>query len=399
MMECSAAIFPPLVGILGSTGSVGTQAVDVVRAAGIEVDFLTANENVLLAEEQIRALSPRVMVMASERAASDLRVRVSDTATRVLSSADAIAEVIEESAAPRIIHSILGEAGLAPLRTCIACGKTVGLANKESLVIAGDILLCEAQKTGARIIPVDSEHSAIFQCLGDSPRREVRSILLTASGGPFYGYSKEKLRTVTKAQTLAHPTWKMGAKITVDSASLMNKGFEVIEAVRLFGVSPEQIQVVVHRESIIHSAVEYIDSAVIAQMGVPDMRLCVQYALTYPNRVQGLVKPLSLTEVGKLTFGKPDMETFPLLSEAFRAIALGGAVPAVLNAANEVAVSAFLEEKISFCDIADVVKGTLRTLDGADSCACNTVEDRINYDRKARKKAAELISLQRKAWS
>jgi len=267
--------FPEAVGVLGSTGSVGTQALEVIEKHGLKVDFLTAKGNVKLAEEQIRRFLPRFMVMASKEAAKDLSVRVADTSTEVLSSESAILETIATSPAKTVIHSILGEAGLAPLSACIEAGKTVGLANKESLVIGGDILLKRAKECSSRIIPVDSEHSAIFQCLDGKNREEIRSILLTASGGPFFKYSREQLRAVSKAQTLAHPTWKMGEKITVDSATLMNKGFEVIEAVRLFGVKPEEIKVIIHRESIIHSAVEYIDGAVIAQMGVPDMRLCV----------------------------------------------------------------------------------------------------------------------------
>ncbi len=388
-MKTKNDIFPSSVAVLGSTGSVGTQALEVIKAHHIPVEFLTAHSNVRLAEEQIREFSPRVMVMADEKAAQDLRTRVCDTATKVLSSADAILEMIANSVSPTLIHSILGEAGLRPLMACIDARKCIGLANKESLVIGGDILMAEAKEKGARIVPVDSEHSAIFQCIANAPEREIRKIFLTASGGPFFGYTKEKLATVTKAQTLAHPTWKMGAKITVDSATLMNKGFEVIEAVRLFGVAPSNIEVVVHRESIIHSAVEYIDSAVIAQMSVPDMRLCVQYALTYPHRAQGLTAPLSLADIGKLTFHKPDTETFPLLGAAFQAISLGGGVPAVLNAANEVAVEAFLAEAISFSKISAVVLGVLDSM--AHAKKAQTIEERIACDREAREKAKAFL--------
>ena len=382
--------FPEAVGVLGSTGSVGTQALEVIERHGLKVDFLTAKGNVKLAESQLRRFSPRVMVMASEEAASDLRVRVADTSTVVLSSEKAILETVSASPATTVLHSILGEAGLSPLSACIEAGKTVGLANKESLVIGGDILLKRAKECSARIIPVDSEHSAIFQCLDGKNREEIRSLLLTASGGPFFGYSKDQLRTVSKAQTLAHPTWKMGEKITVDSATLMNKGFEVIEAVRLFGVKPEQVRVIVHRESIIHSAVEYIDGAVIAQMGVPDMRLCVQYALTYPQRAEGISKPLSLTDVGRLTFFEPDLEAFPLLDLAFRAISLGGGVPAVLNAANEIAVEAFLAERIGFTDIMDTVSQTVTAFENAKSAS--TLSSRIGFDREAREYARALVA-------
>lgn len=382
-------VFPSLTAVLGSTGSVGAQALEVIRHHKIPVDFLTANENVVKMEEQIREFSPRVAVMASDAAARDLRVRVADTKTRVLSSMDAVCDTVKESKAPRVIHSMLGESGLLPLLSAIDAGKTIGLANKESLVIAGDLLMPRAQETGARIIPVDSEHSAIFQCLDGRPTEEIRSILLTASGGPFFGRSRQELSKVSRAEALAHPTWKMGAKITVDSATLMNKGFEVIEAVRLFGVCPEQIEVLVHRESIIHSAVEYIDSAILAQLGAPDMRLCVQYALTYPHRAQGLTSHLSLTDIGKMTFQKPDGEAFPLLPLAYRAIHLGGAVPAVLNAANEIAVDAFLKEKIGFSDIARIVSAVVGRMES--SCALLCLEDRIAADREARKRAAELL--------
>lgn len=387
---CDAvSAFPSSVGVLGATGSVGTQAIEVIREHEIPVDFLTAHRNVALAEEQIRALSPKIYVMTDPASAKDLSLRVRDTATKVYGS-DALDGVIRGSSAPTIIHSILGEAGLLPLVSCIESGKRIGLANKESLVIAGDLLMKRTAETGARIIPVDSEHSAIFQCLDGKAPSEIKSILLTASGGPFFGYTREELSRVTKADALAHPTWKMGAKITVDSASLMNKGFEVIEAVRLFGVRPEQIEVVVHRESIIHSAVEYIDSAVIAQMGVPDMRLCVQYALTYPHRKEGLTKRLSLADVGRMTFASPDMETFTLLPLAFSAISHGGAVPAVLNAANEVAVEAFLTKKLSFLGIFKAVSETVEAL-VVEAKPCGTLEERLDMDRCARRYADALI--------
>ncbi len=381
--------FPKLTAVLGSTGSVGTQALEVIEKQGIAVDFLTAKSNVALAESQVRRFSPRIMIMTDEDAAKDLRVRVKDTKTRILSSTEAILQTVSESKADVVIHSILGEAGLSPLAACIESGKTVGLANKESLVIGGDILLSRAEEKRARIIPVDSEHSAIFQCLDGRDKKEIRSILLTASGGPFYGCTKEKLRTVTKAQALAHPTWKMGDKITVDSATLMNKGFEVIEAVRLFGVKPEQIRVLIHRESIIHSAVEYIDNAVIAQMSVPDMRLCVQYALSYPKRACGLTSPLSLTQIGALTFREADTEAFPLLALAYKAISLGGGVPAVLNAANEVAVDAFLKEQIGFTDIFEIVERTLLEMESAKDAFSLSL--RLACSKEARRRAGELI--------
>lgn len=377
------------VAVLGSTGSVGRQALEVALAQGRRVDLLTANRNTVLAEEQIRAFCPKTFVMVSEDAARDLAVRVADTGTRVLSSSDAVCEAIAESTAPTVIHAILGEAGLSPVLACIAAKKKIGLANKECLVIAGDIVMKKAAEAGVTIVPVDSEHSAIFQSLKAGRKEEIRSIILTASGGPFFGYTPKMLEQVTREQTLAHPTWQMGAKITVDSATLMNKGFEVIEAVRLFGVTPEQIQVVVHRESIIHSAVEYIDSAVIAQMGVPDMRLCVQYAMTYPFRETGLTRPLSLTEVGKLTFVEPDRDAFPLLPLAFSAIRDGGGVPAVLNAANEIAVDAFLHDRIPFGKIASAVINTVDNMRQAKNAI--SLNDRIAADREARRKTEEYL--------
>ncbi len=383
-----SSLLPHAVSVLGATGSVGTQAIEVIRAQGLPVELLTAHRNVALAEEQIRALSPQTYVMTDAASARDLAVRVKDTATRVLGP-DALATAITESKSPTVIHSILGEAGLAPLLDCIAAGKRIGLANKESLVIVGDLFMPALSSTGARIIPVDSEHSAIFQCLDGKDPDTVSKLILTASGGPFFGRTREELSRVTKAETLAHPTWNMGAKITVDSATLMNKGFEVIEAVRLFGVAPSQIEVLVHRESIIHSAVEYIDSAVIAQLGVPDMRLCVQYALTYPHRVVGLTKRLSLSEIGRLTFAAPDMDTFSLLSLAFSAIRDGGAVPAVLNAANEVAVDAFLREKLSFTGIFEVVEAAVEQLRAA-AMGAQTLDARLEMADEARRAALRL---------
>ena len=377
------------IAVLGSTGSVGTQALDVIKTMGLSVDLLSAHASVDMAEEQIRTFLPRFFVMTSEAAAKELRLRVKDTPTRVLSGNGCFEEAIGESKAQTYIHSILGEAGLAPLLLLVRAGKRIGLANKESLVIAGALVMDEVRRYGAEIIPVDSEHSAIFQCIGARPKEEIRSLLLTASGGPFYGYTKEQIAGVTKEQTLAHPTWKMGAKITVDSATLMNKGFEVIEAVRLFGVSPDQINVVVHRESIIHSAVEYIDSAIIAQMGMPDMRLCVQYAFTHPERMEGVVRPLSLADVGCLTFGKVDEAVFPLLPLAYKAIRSGGGVPAVLNAANEEVVSAFLAERIPFWRISSLVEQTVERF--YDARQALSLEDRLVAAKAARAYAKEIV--------
>ena len=380
---------PASLSVLGATGSVGRQAIEVAAAHSIPLDLLTANTDVKGMEALARAVSPRFCVMADEGAARDLAVRLSDTGIAVRGGEAALCETIREANSPVTVNAILGEAGLRPTLACVSLGRRLALSNKESLVVAGEIVKAEAKKSGCEIIPVDSEHSAIFQCLHAGRKSEVKSILLTASGGPFRGKTKEELSRVTLSDALAHPTWKMGAKITVDSATMRNKGFEVIEAAHLFDVSPDRIRVVVHPESIIHSAVEYIDSAVVAQLSTPDMRLCVQYAVTYPARLPGLTPGLDLFSVGSLNFCPPDPEVFPLLPLAYRAASLGGGVPAALNAANEVAVAAFLGEKIGFTDIARVVSETVEKLTAFSSAV--TLEDLFSADREARVVAASLI--------
>ena len=384
--------------ILGSTGSVGEQAVDVAKMMGVKVDAISAHRNVKRAEEQARFFGVKACAMSDADAANDLKVRLADTDIKVYSGTDGICEMVAEVGSDRpeeyiVENSIVGEAGLLPTLATIKSGKRLALANKESLVVGGDIVMSAAKESGKEILPVDSEHCAIFECLRAGKKSEIKSLILTASGGPFYGRNADELRNVTVEKALAHPTWKMGPKITVDSATLMNKGFEVIEAVHLFGVRPDQVKVVVHRESIIHSAVEYIDNSVIAQMSVPDMRHCVQYALTYPERMVAETKPLDLFEVGKLSFAAPDMETFVLLKKAYEAIEKGGALPAVLNAANEEAVAAFLDEKIGFYDIFEVVSDTLYKYSSADK-ACE-LEDILAIAREARITAGEIISRSR----
>lgn len=374
------------VAVLGSSGSVGTQALDVCEKLGLRVDALTGGRNDQLLEEQIRRFRPRFCAMADADAARALRTRVRDTDTKIFEGEEGILALIGETDAKTAVNSILGLAGLAPTLAAARRGMRIATANKESIVAAGDLVNVAVRENGAKLIPVDSEHSAIFQCLHCGTHGEVKRILLTASGGPFFGYTKEQLERVTRADALRHPTWKMGAKITVDSATLMNKGLEVIEAVRLFGVSPAQITVVVHRESIIHSAVEYIDNAVIAELSHPDMRECVQYALTYPHRVPAVIEPLDLLKVGTLTFKRPDTEAFPLLALAFRAIETGGLMPAVLSAANEAAVSLFLADKIRFAEIAAVVE---RAMDGFKNKSDFTVEDVFSADREARKRVLD----------
>ena len=378
------------IAVLGATGSVGTQALDVARSRGYAVDFISAGKNVALAESLSREFGVRFVAMADESAARDLASRLSDTDIEVLSGEEGIVEGVRASCADTVVNSILGEAGLVPTLSVIREGKRLALANKESLVIAGDIVMRLAKENHAEIIPVDSEHSAIFQSLRSGRRSEIKRILLTASGGPFYGKSREELLNVTLSDTLAHPTWKMGKKITVDSATLMNKGFEIIEAVHLFSTPPERVEVLVHRESIMHSAVEYIDNTVIAELSVPDMRMCVQYAVDYPDRQPTVSEELDLFKIGSLTFSRPDEEAFPLLSLAKRAITLGGGMPAVMNAADEVAVDAFLNEKLSFVGISEVVIATFEDMI-SEATGAMTVDDLIAADRRAREVARTRI--------
>ena len=377
------------IAILGSTGSVGEQAIDVAEKMNMKVSAISANKNFLRVEEQARRFKPAAVAMAYENAAKELRVRLADTETKVYSGDAGICEMIEAEKRDVVLNSIIGEAGLLPSLSAIESGARLALANKESLVVAGEIVTAKAREKGVEILPVDSEHSAIFQCLKSGNPKEVKRILLTASGGPFFGRKKEELRTITVNEALAHPTWKMGAKITIDSATLMNKGFEVIEAVHLFGVPSSRIQVVVHRESIIHSMVEYIDNSVIAQMSVPDMRLCAQYAVTYPERTTAAIDELDLFKVGRLTFMEPDMDTFPLLGCAIDSIGKGGALPAVLNAANEIAVAEFLGGRIPFLTIGESVCETVRIMESAKNV--HDLEGIIACDRQARETVKNLL--------
>ncbi len=386
----------PSVTVLGSTGSVGEQALDVARQTGARVNALCANRNAARVEEQAREFGVAACAMSDENAAKELRERLKDTSVRVYAGMDGVCEMISQNHGENevVLNSVIGEAGLRPTLATLSAGKRLALANKESLVCAGEIVMKLAREKGIEILPVDSEHSAIFQCLRSGEGKAIRRILLTASGGPFYGYTKEQLKDITVERALAHPTWNMGAKITIDSATLMNKGFEVIEAVHLFGVSPEQIEVLVHRESIMHSAVEYCDNSVIAQMSVPDMRLCVQYALTHPARAEAVIPQLDLTKMASLTFRKPDPETFTLLRLALESIHVGGAVPAVLNAANEVAVAAFLNRRMGFYDIFETVGEAVESL-SSRAAKAKTVEDIFEFDRLARLSAEKLVAEKR----
>ncbi len=381
----------PSISILGSTGSVGRQAIDLAMQNGIRVNCLSAHRNVDLIERQARALCVNACAMADRDAAKELKRRLFGTNIEVYVGSDGICEMASQKYGGReiVLNAIIGASGLRPTLAVLGAGKKLALANKESLVCAGDFVMQLAEGKKTQILPVDSEHCAIFQCLRAGKKEEVKRLLLTASGGPFYGMTREQLADVTPERALAHPTWDMGAKITIDSATLMNKGFEVIEAVHLFGVAPEQVEVLVHRESIMHSAVEYIDNSVIAQMSVPDMRHCVQYALTHPARQTANIEPLDFTKVASMSFAKPDTDTFVLLALAKEAIHRGGAYPAILNAANEVAVAAFLEKKLSFTGIFDVVTDTFEAI--SDARRIWSVDDIFAFDGAARSLANEFL--------
>lgn len=372
--------------ILGSTGSIGTQALQVAEEMGIRVTALTAGSNAKLLEQQARKFRPLAVALNDEKAANELKIALADTDIKVLSGADGVCELAQGSG-DTVLSSIVGIAGLRPTIAAINAGKTIALANKETMVTGGTIVNRLAREKGVAILPVDSEHSAIFQSLQGTPSGSLEKVLLTASGGPFFGKTRDDLKDVTAAQALKHPNWSMGAKITIDSATLMNKGLEVIEAVHLFGVTASQIEVLVHRQSIVHSGVQFIDGAVIAQLGTPDMRLPIQYALTYPNRGVGFEK-LDLFKVGTLTFERPDTDTFRCLPLCIEAINRGGVYPTAVNGANEEAVRLFLEGKIGFLDIAGLnEKAMLAAPDIKDY----TLEDIFETDKLARQSVIDAV--------
>lgn len=373
--------FNKSIAILGSTGSVGQQSVEIAEKHGLSVDLLSASSSVGSMEMQARLLKPRACVLTNEEASKELKIKLADTDIKVYGGEDSLLCAIEESKASTAINAISGFAGLAPAISCAKSGKRIAMSNKEAIVIAHKFLKAEIDKNNAEMIPVDSEHSAIFQCLQGNSNNKIKRIILTSSGGPFRHKSYNELQNITAKEALAHPTWKMGPKITVDSASLMNKGFEVIEAVRLFGVNPEQIKVVVHPQSIMHSAVEYCDNSVIAQMGTPDMRTCIQYAITYPKREVSLSKPLDFASIGQLTFEEPNMQIFTLLSLAYYSVSEDGVLPSVLNASDEVAVDYFLKGKIGFTDIFNVVEAVVRSYKNIKN---PTLDEIINADKEAR---------------
>ena len=366
--------------ILGSTGSIGTQALDVARAHGYRVKGLAAGKNIKLLEKQAREFLPEIVAVSDENAAGELKTRLADTNIKVLSG-DSGVEELATNKCDTLLNAIVGIAGLRPTLAAINAGNEIALSNKETLVAAGDVVMKLAAEKGVRILPVDSEHSAIFQCLQGVPEGALSKILLTASGGPFFGKTAEELENVTPEKALKHPNWDMGAKITIDSATMMNKGLEVIEAMHLFSVNAEDIEILIHRQSILHSAVELRDGGVIAQLGAPDMRLPIQYALTYPQRLPCPGHSLSLTDVCELTFHKPDFNTFRCLSACIDAAKQNGLKPAAANGANEEAVALFLNNKISFLKIGELVEGAMNN---QSVKADYTIEDVFAADRAAR---------------
>lgn len=367
--------------ILGSTGSIGTQTIDVLDSIEAQVCAISVNTNIQRAEQQARALHPSLVAVYNEEKAKELKTKLADTDIRVVSGMDGLIEAATLPEVDVVVTAVVGMVGLLPTMAAIEAGKAIALANKETLVCAGQIVMRAAREKGVPILPVDSEHSAIFQCLQGAAGNRINRILLTASGGPFFGMSREQMRHVTKEQALHHPNWSMGAKITIDSASMMNKGLELIEAMWLYDVEPDDIDIVVHRESIVHSAVEFEDGSVIAQMGNPDMRLPIQYALTYPERVPCKVPPLDLPRRHNLTFFAPDEEAFPTLGLARRAAAARGNLGAIMNGANEAAVELFLHDKIPFYRIPELVQAAM---DNVEYLPEITIEDVLASDRAAR---------------
>lgn len=381
MMKC--------ISVLGSTGSIGRQSLDIIKHLGLRVAALTAGTSVDRMASQCREFLPELAVMATPEAAAALQEQIKDLPIRVSFGEEGLIEAATMENADCVITAVVGMMGLKPTLAAIRSGKRIGLANKETLVCAGELVMAEAEKYGVEIIPVDSEHSAIFQCLmGSRSSAEVKRLILTCSGGPFFGMDKTRLQSVSKADALRHPNWKMGPKITVDCATLMNKGLEVIEAMRLYRMPLEQVDVVIHRQSIVHSMVEFTDGAVMAQMGAPDMRLPIQLAMTYPERKECIVDPLDLLTCGPLTFVKPDVEAFPCLALAYECAKAGGTACPVMNGANEEAVALFLDDRIGFYDIYDLVK---RAVDTVPFIQNPTLEQILEADRLARQVVRDSI--------
>ena len=382
------------IALLGSTGSIGTQALDVVRdnTDRFEVYALVARQNVDLLAQQAREFRPEVVVIADEQYYAPLKEALADLPMKVWAGADAIADVVQMAPVDVVLTAMVGYAGLRPTLAALEAGKAVALANKETLVVAGELVTATARRTGAPILPVDSEHSAIFQCLVGQDASAVEKVILTASGGPFRTTPREALADVTPAEALRHPNWSMGAKVTIDSASMMNKGFEMIEARWLFGLPPERIEVVVHPQSIVHSMVQFADSAVMAQLGTPDMHLPIAYALAYPHRLRSAAPRLDFAQLSTLTFEAPDRERFRNLDYAYEAARRGGNMPCILNAADEVAVAAFLSGKIGFLAMSDLIAETMAR---TTFIATPTYDDYVQTDAEARRIATEITGSQK----
>ena len=376
------------VSVLGSTGSIGLQSMDVARKHGLDIQALAANSNYKKLAEQAREFSPEMVCIFDDKYYSALKSELADTNVKVLCGMDGLCEIAADKGNDIVLNSVVGMVGLLPTLTAIENGKDIALANKETLVAGGRIVMDAAAEKGIKIYPVDSEHSAIYQCLQGNSMNRISKIILTASGGPFFGKKKEDLENVTVADALNHPNWSMGNKITIDSSTLMNKGFEFIEAKWLFNLEPDQIEVVVHRQSVLHSAVQFEDFSVIGQMGVPDMRIPIQYALLYPERKECPTKPLSLTDYATLTFVEPDLETFDCLALCIEAIRKGGAYPCIVNAANEVAVSLFLNGKIRFLQIGELVRSAYEHFRFKE---INNYEDVIAADTAAREYVRNIV--------
>ena len=377
--------------VLGSTGSIGTQTLDVARGLGLEICALAAEKNIVLLEEQIREFRPQLAAVFDPAAAKKLKLAVRDLPVKIAEGMDGLCEAACLETAGLVCNSVVGLVGLTPTLAAVRAGKDVALANKETLVAGGELVMREAAERGVKILPVDSEHSAVFQCLQGSPGKgALRRIILTASGGAFFGKTAEELRDVTPEQALRHPNWNMGPKVTVDSSTMMNKGLEIIEASRLFGLPEEKIGVLIQRESVIHSMVEFSDYSVIAQLGVPDMRLPIQYAVTYPERLESRVAELDLAEYGKLTFARPDEKTFRCLAACRRALRRGGLAPAAANGANEAAVRLFLDRRISFPDIGDLVWEAAERQ--PDAAPAKNIGEILEADQRARRYVLDAAS-------
>lgn len=368
--------------VLGSTGSIGTQTLDVARKLNLEISALSAHSNIEVLEQQIREFKPSVAVVFDEKRAEELKINIKDLDTKVYSGMDGLLHIATLDDCDLVVNSVVGMVGLKPTLASIEAGKNIAFANKETLVAGGALVMDAAKRNGVTLFPVDSEHSAIFQCLQASPpEKALKKIILTASGGPFFGKTADELRNVTVAQALNHPNWSMGAKITIDSATMMNKGLEIIEAAWLFDMPVDDIEVVVHRESIIHSMIEFVDNSVLAQLGLPDMRIPIQYAITYPHRVQSPVESLDFSKISSMTFYHPDYDTFKCLNACKKAMAKGGIIPAVANGANEIANKLFRENKITFLEIGELVLGAV---DSFEYKEVKTLSDVLDADKAAR---------------